>query len=136
MKYIYLSLIILLTACNVFAQTANFKVVWDYNNPTENVTKYRVFLVELSDTTLSPLQAGMTTTNISQYWIGDATTQALMQNSPDSAVFNFSSTLNGKYIQAGITAVNSVGESFLAVSAFYLKEYALLPTSVRMVRIR
>jgi len=55
--------------------------------------------------------------------------------SPDSAVYEFIQDQNGKYIHAGVTAVNGYGESSLAVSAFYLKDYNMLPSMVKAIKV-
>ena len=140
MKYIYLSLIILLTACNVFAQTHNFKAVFDYNPAKEQVIKYNLYIINMEDTLNCPLVDSMVIHSDSPYYYGTLTTQQLKAIDADTARFPFISKLDGNYIRAGVTAINSStqnnGESFLAVSAFYLKEYAIMPSKVGIVKIR
>jgi len=107
-------------SCELFAQEHTYKLIWDYNDPVEQVESYNVFIVELSDTLDSPLSEGTHPDSVRFYQLANVLEADLKAFSPDSAVYEFVQDQNGKYIHAGVTAVNSYGESSLAVSEFYL----------------
>lgn len=134
-NYLALILLLFLTACNLIAQEHNYKLTFYYNDPVEQVTYYNVFIVELEDTLATPFVEGVTADQIRNYQIGSPTDESLKATSPDSAVYYFSSPMNGKWLQAACTAVNAYGESDVAISNFLKKEYMLVPSMVKIRKL-
>ena len=135
MKYIYLAILLMLTSCELFAQSHNYKAIWDYNPIGDQVIKYRVFIVELDDTLSTPFTGGMETDSLNQYLIGEPFEVDLKALNNDEAMFYFESDENGKWLQLGASAVNANGESALGVSAFFKKDFKLLPSQPNAKRI-
>lgn len=117
------SIILLLVAgCCLFAGDREYKLIFDYNPLADSVSFYNVFIIELSDTLLTPFEDEGEPDSIRAYQIGSFNEDSLKAIDPDSAIVCFMSAVNDKYLQAAATAVNKYGaENKTAVSGFYDK---------------
>lgn len=124
MKYIFL-VFFLLTFCK--AQDQQYWLEFDYNSPVDSVTHYNLFLVELSDTALTPFHESDSASWVRAYQVNTLSEDLLKAANSDTGRIDFIDVPNGLWIQAGLTATNKNGESLLGVSGFYLKENLTRP---------
>ncbi|MCD4691659.1 MAG: hypothetical protein K8R79_02000 [Calditrichales bacterium] len=124
MRYIFLVFFIL-TFCK--AQNQQYWLHFDYNAPTDSVTHYNLFLVEMSDTTLTPFHEGDSASWIRAYQINTFSEDLLKANNPDTGKVDFIDIVNGLYIQCALSATNKNGESLIGISNCYRKENLMLP---------
>lgn len=110
-----------IVACSLFAGDRKYEVHLDYNSPTDSVTHYNIFIVELTDTTQTPFTESGEPDSIRQYQIGSFNHDSLYALNPDTAKIEFLNPVNDKYLQAAATAVNKYSESKTAVSNFHNK---------------
>lgn len=134
-RFIFLSICLMLVSCNLFAQDGDFKLLWDYNTEPD-MSHYNVFLLSAPDTTQSPFVQNGNADEIREWFVISVNHNELQALDPDTARYIFSSALDGNYLQAALTAVDTTGlESLVAVSGFYKKEDATRPQLTRIIYV-